>query len=55
LQKGIKRGKAEVSYFTPFERYEVAKTTASLKDGFLTVTVPIKEEEKPIKIGIAKG
>jgi len=54
LQKGIKRGKAEVSYFTPFERYDVAKTTAQLKDGFLIVTVPIKEEEKPIKIGINK-
>jgi len=54
LQKGIKKSEVEADYYVPFEKYEVTKSKAKITNGILKVTVPMKEDEKPIKLKIDK-
>ena len=54
LQKGIKSSKNESEYYVPFDRYIVSETTAKLNEGILTITIPMKEDKKPLKVKLSK-
>lgn len=55
LQHGIKSCKTESKYFIPAIKYDVSKAVANLKDGILSINIPVREDAKPrdIKIDIA--
>jgi HSP20 family molecular chaperone IbpA len=52
IKKGIRTSYSKTSYYIPFAKYDVAKATASILDGILSIFVPIREDAKPKKIEI---
>ncbi len=53
LTRGIKHGKIENKYFIG-DKYDTKNISAKLKEGILEVVIPMKEEEKPVKISVSK-
>lgn len=47
IQKGIKGCKYQTKYYIPVSKYEVGKAEAKIKDGILSVRIPVREESKP--------
>lgn len=52
FQKAIKLSESKTSAYVPFSKYDTSKVEASLEDGLLKVSIPIKEEAKPLRIEI---
>lgn len=52
FQKAIKKANSVTRALVPFTKYDVAKATASFKDGMLKVTIPVKEDAKPVSVKI---
>lgn len=52
VQRGIRYAKSKLTAFVPVSKFEVSKSEASLKDGILTVFIPLKEESKPTSVKI---
>ena len=52
--KGFRTSKAERKVYVPSKEFDVASSKADTKQGVLTITIPRKEEAKPISIGITK-
>lgn len=53
FQKAIKLSESTTRAYVPFSKYDVSKVDASLADGLLKVSVPVKEEAKPITVQIS--
>ena len=53
LSRGIKYGKVENKYFVG-SKFDPKKIKATLKEGILEVTIPLKEDSKPQKVVINK-
>ena len=54
IQRRIKRGNVKARYHVPLAKYDIPKMTGKLKDGILTVHIPVREEQKPVVITIKK-
>jgi len=52
--KGFRTSKAERKVYVPAKEFDVASSKADTLNGVLTITIPRKEEAKPITIGIEK-
>jgi len=52
FQKAIKLSESKTNAYVPFSKYNISKVEASLEDGLLKVSIPIKEEAKPLLIEI---
>jgi HSP20 family molecular chaperone IbpA len=52
FQKGIKVSKGITKAFVPFNKFDVSKVEASLEKGMLKVSIPVKEEAKPVSVKI---
>jgi HSP20 family molecular chaperone IbpA len=50
--KRIKFSEAETKAYVPFSKYDVNKVQASFNDGILSVSIPVREDAKPVKIKI---
>lgn len=51
LRKIKKGAKLEINRLLP-SNLDIRKTTKKVEDGLLTITIPVKEEEKPIEIEV---
>lgn len=54
LSRGIKRGGCLNRYYVPSQAYNVENAKATFVNGILSIHVPAKEVEKPLKIEIGK-
>jgi HSP20 family molecular chaperone IbpA len=52
FQKAIKLSESTTKAYVPFSKYDIAKAEAALEDGLLKVSIPVKEEAKPLSIEI---
>jgi len=52
FQKGIKLSPIVTKAFVPFSKYDVSEATASLEKGILKISVPFREEAKPVGVKI---
>jgi HSP20 family molecular chaperone IbpA len=52
LKKGIKSAEKTLRYPFPTQKFDIEKTKASMKDGILVVTIPRKQEFKPINVNV---
>lgn len=52
LARTIREGKTIGKYYVPTSKFDTSKTTASLSNGILKVTIPMKEEAKPFSVTI---
>lgn len=54
IQRKIKRGVGKFRYHVPLAKYDINKISVKLKNGILTVQIPVKEDQKPVEIAITK-
>ena len=54
IQRRIKRGNVKARYHIPITKYDIPKMEAKLRNGILTVHIPVREEQKPVVITIKK-
>jgi HSP20 family molecular chaperone IbpA len=50
VQTGIRSGHSRVRYYVPAAKYDASGILANLKDGILSISVPVRESAKPINI-----
>jgi len=54
LARTIREGKTVGKYYVPASKFDTSKTRASLADGILRVSIPMREEAKPFTVSINK-
>lgn len=52
FQKAIKKTDSITKALVPFTKYDISKVVASLKDGLLSIVIPVKDEAKPVNVKI---
>lgn len=54
IQKGIRTSHIKVKYFVPSSKYDAFNSKGVLKDGILSIEIPVKESAKPVRILIGE-
>jgi HSP20 family molecular chaperone IbpA len=52
IQQGIRRAPSKLKAFVPVSKFDTAKAQATLSEGLLRVSIPIREESKDLKVKI---
>jgi HSP20 family molecular chaperone IbpA len=52
FQKAIKRSVSVTKARVPFVKYDTSKVVATLTDGILLVTIPVRKDAKPVSVKI---
>jgi HSP20 family molecular chaperone IbpA len=52
--KRVKYSESELKAYVPFSKYDVNEAKAEMTDGMLKVSIPVREDSKPVKLQIEK-
>jgi HSP20 family molecular chaperone IbpA len=52
LKKGVKSAEKTLRYPFPTQKFDIEKTKASMKDGILVISIPRKQEFKPVNVSV---